>query len=119
LVQVKGQDVFSSQSVPLIILVGKNTQGYPEILAVSLQKHKRALIVGETSSGIIETSTSYLLPDGSRVFIETTSFALPNGDQIGFDGIQPDVKVEAGWDDVIPTQDPVLDAAIKELESEQ
>src|SRR5215211_1115361 len=31
LVQVKGQDVFSSQKVPLVILVGKNTNGSPEI----------------------------------------------------------------------------------------
>src|SRR5574341_411377 len=31
LLEVKGQDVFDSQSIPLVILVGKNTQGFPEI----------------------------------------------------------------------------------------
>lgn len=114
-IQVEGQDVFSSQTVPLVILVGKHTQGFPEILAGSLQANERAVVIGETTSGAIESSTSYILPDGSRVYIETTSFVLSNGEQIGLDGVQPDVEIEAGWDDVLLTSDPVLNAAILQL----
>src|SRR5215216_4408383 len=58
-VETKGQDVFSSQKVPLIILVGQNTTGSPEILAGSLQIHKRATVIGETTPGSIETSSWY------------------------------------------------------------
>jgi len=119
LIQVRGEDVFNSQNVPLIILVGSNTQGFPEILAGSLQMHNRAIVIGETTSGTIETSTVYPLPDGSRVFIQTTSFVLPNGNQIGFTGITPDIRVESGWDEILPSQDPVLDAAIEELRLEK
>ena len=114
-VQVEGQDLFTSQSVPLVILVGKNTQGFPEILAGGLQMHERAVVIGETTNGRIESSTAYLLPDGSRVYIETTSFVLPNGEEIGFNGVQPDVEIEAGWDDVFLNNDPVIDAAIRQL----
>ena len=119
LLQVKGQNVFDSQSIPVIILVGQNTQGFPEILAGSLQMHKRATIVGATTPGLIETTSSYYLPDGSRIFVETTSFVLPNGDEIGTSGVQPDIQVEAGWDEILPDADPVLEAAIKALESQK
>jgi carboxyl-terminal processing protease len=119
MLEVKGQDVFASQSIPLVILVGQNTQGFPEILAGGLQMHERATIVGATTPGSIETTSSYYLPDGSRIFVETTSFVLPNGDEIGTDGVQPDVQVEAGWDEILPDTDPVLEAAIETLRAQK
>jgi len=119
LLQVKGQNVFDSQSIPLVILVGQNTQGFPEILAGSLQMHKRAIIVGAITPGSVETTSSYYLPDGSRIFVETTSFVLPNGDAIGTSGVQPDVRVGAGWDEILPDADPVLEAALETLRSQE
>ena len=81
--------------------------------------HKRATIVGTITPGSVETTSSYYLPDGSRIFVETTSFVLPNGDEIGASGVQPDIQVEAGWDEILPDADPVLEAAIKALESQK
>jgi carboxyl-terminal processing protease len=118
-VEVKGQDVFNSQKVPLVILVGQNTTGFPEILAGSLQMHKRATVIGETTPGAIETSSSYYLPDGSEAFIETTSFVLPNGDEIGTTGVVPDISLKQGWDEVLPNNDPVLDRAVQYLDGQQ
>jgi carboxyl-terminal processing protease len=102
-----------------MILVGQNTTGFPEILAGSLQMHKRATVIGETTPGAIETSTSYYLPDGSQAFIETTSFVLPNGDEIGTTGVIPDISLEQGWDEVLPNNDPVLDRAIQYLDEQK
>lgn len=119
LVEVKGQDVFNSQKVPLVILVGQNTTGFPEILAGSLQMHKRAIVIGETTPGAIETASSYYLPDGSEAFIETTSFVLPNGDEIGTTGVVPDISLQQGWDEVLPNKDPVLDRAVQYLDEQQ
>jgi carboxyl-terminal processing protease len=119
LVQVKGQDVFGSQKVPLVVLVGQNTSGTPEILAASLQMHKRATVIGEKTLGSIEGATSYYLPDGSELFVQTTSFVLPNGNDVGTEGVIPDVLVEAGWDDILPDSDPVLDKAIEHLGEQQ
>lgn len=118
-VQVTGQDVFSSQTVPLVILVGKNTSGSPEILAASLQTYERAMVIGEQTPGLVETATSFYLPDGSEAFIETTSFLLPNGGEVGINGVSPDLPVEAGWDEVLPNNDPVLDRAIEYLGEQQ
>ena len=118
LVQVEGQDVFGSQEVPLVVLVGRNTSGTPEILAASLQAHERATVIGEQTPGSIEGATSYYLPDGSELFIQTTSFMLPNGDEVGTLGVIPDVAVEAGWDEIQPNSDPVLDQAIEHLDGQ-
>ncbi|HEX9387492.1 MAG TPA: S41 family peptidase [Anaerolineales bacterium] len=118
-VEVKGQDVVGSQKVPLVILVGQNTSGSPEILAGSLQMHKRAALIGETTPGAVETSSAYYLPDGSEVFIETTSFILPNGDELGTTGVIPDISLQQGWDEVLPNKDPVLDRAIQYLDEQQ
>jgi len=119
LVEVKGQDVFNSQKVPLVILVGENTNGTPEILAASLQMHKRAIVIGKKTPGAIESASSFYLPDGSEIFIQTTSFVLPNGDEVGTTGVVPDVAVESGWDEVLPENDPVLDQAIEALDGQQ
>jgi carboxyl-terminal processing protease len=119
LVELKGQDVFSSQKVPLVILVGQNTTGSPEILAGSLQMHKRATVIGETTPGAVESSSSFYLPDGSEVFIETTSFILPNGGEIGTTGVVPDISLQQGWDEVLPNNDPVLDRAIQYLDEQK
>ena len=117
-VEVQGQDVFGSQEVPLAILVGQNTNGTPEILAAGLQLNERAIVIGEKTPGSIEGATSFYLPDGSEIFIQTTSFALPNGDEVGTDGVVPDIAVEAGWDDILPNSDPVLDRAIEYLDEQ-
>ena len=119
LIEVKGQDVFSSQNVPLAVLIGQNTTGSPEIFAASLQMHERAMVFGENTPGSIEAATSYYLPDGSEVFIETTAFVLPNGEEVGTTGVIPDVVIEAGWDEILPDNDPVLDEAIQYLDKQQ
>jgi len=116
---INGQDQFSSQSVPLIILVGENTTGFPEILAAGMQGGGRADIVGATTPGAIETTTPFYLPNGALIFVESTSFRLLNGEEIGNSGVQPDVEVEAGWDEVLPNADPIIEAAIKVLDGAQ
>lgn len=114
-VSVTGADLFGSQSVPLIILVGQHTSGSPEILAAALQANKRAIVIGETTPGAIEATTLFYLPDGSRIFIETSSFKLPNGEDLGRNGVQPQITIDAGWDDILPAHDPVLEKALELL----
>ena len=118
-VEVQPQDVFDSQTVPLVILVGKNTSGFPEVFAGSLQMYDRAKLIGESTTGDVETQSSFYLPDGARLFVESTSFRLPNGDEIGDQGVRPDIQVDARWDEVLPNRDPVLDRAIQFLETEK
>ena len=116
---INGEDQFSSQTVPLIILVGENTTGFPEILTAGLQASGRAMVVGANTPGAIETTTPFYLPNGALIFVESTSFRLLNGEEIGNSGVQPDVEVEAGWDEVLPDADPVIEAAVKLLDAQK
>jgi len=114
-VNIFGQDILSSQTVPLVVLVGQNTTGLPEILAASLQASERALIIGAPTPGSIETTSSFYLPDGSHAFVASASFRLPSGEELGQNGIKPDVLIEADWDEIVPDADPALEAAIEAL----
>jgi carboxyl-terminal processing protease len=117
--QVSTRDVFNSQSVPLVILVGRNTTGFPEIFAAGLQTQARAVVIGETTPGAIETSSAFYLPDGSQAYIESTSFRLPGGDEIGNTGVIPDIPMDTSWDEILPDQDPVLERAIEYLKEQK
>ena len=119
IISINGQDTFGSQSVPLYVLVGQNTIGFPEILAGSLQASKRAVVIGAPTTGTIETASTFYLPDGSQAFVQSTSFRLLSGEEPGLNGIKPNVQIEADWDEVIPNADPVLDAALTALETGQ
>jgi carboxyl-terminal processing protease len=119
LFRIQGQDILDSQSVPLVVLAGKNTSGFAEILAAGLQKSRRAAIIGEPTPGNIETISSFYLPDGSHVHIQSTSFRLLTGVDIGLNGINPDQLIETGWDEVLPGSDPLIEAAVTFLEAEQ
>ena len=118
-ITIQGQDYLSSQTVPLVILIGANTSGSPEILAASLQAGERATLVGEATSGSVEATDVFYLPDGSRVFIEIASFRLADGTEVGNEGLQPDVALVEGWDDIQPNADPVLEKAIEILDEQQ
>jgi carboxyl-terminal processing protease len=118
-VRITGQNIAGSQSVPLVIFIGENTSGSPEILAASLQASKRATVIGVPTEGAVEGVSVFYLPDGSRIFVESTSFHLPGADETVFNGVQPDVLIEAGWDDVLPNNDPLIDESIKILEAVQ
>jgi carboxyl-terminal processing protease len=116
---LNGQDKAGSQNIPLVILVGENTKGLPEIFAASMQSNNRATLIGSNTSGNIETLTGYLLPDGSQVFIASASFRFSGGEDFGVNGIRPDVQIEARWDQIIPSEDPVIQAAVESFEVEQ
>ena len=98
------------------MLVGANTTGSPEILAAALQAHERAIVIGQKTPGEIEVSAPFYLPDGSEAFIQTTSFVLPSGQDVGVSGVIPDIEIEAGWDEVLPDRDPVFDRAVEVLD---
>lgn len=114
---ITGQDFLNSQTLPMAVIVGPDTQGLPEIFAAAMQAAGRATIVGMPTPGEVERLTEYPLPDGSRAFIATSSFRTPDGREIGLSGVTPDVKAEADWDAVTTEDDPVRDAAVAALQA--
>ncbi len=114
---VAGADLAGSQTAPLTILVGPDTQGSPEIFAAALQSAGRATVVGLPTHGTVEGFTEVPLPDGSRLFLATSSFRTPNNVDLATSGIVPDVQVTADWDEITGETDSPLQSALTLLGS--
>jgi C-terminal peptidase prc len=115
---INGQDIAGSQELPLVILVGPGTGGLLELMAGGLQATGRAVLVGDTTAGEVEGMRSFFLPDGSRIFVPTSSFRTPDGRDIGRTGLEPDIAVAEDWDEVTAEADPVIFAAVQALLTE-
>ena len=112
---VEGYDLNGSQAVPLVVLVGRDTEGLPEVLAAALQARRRATVVGLKTPGNVESFVDFVLPDGSRLTIMTRSYVSPAGRQVGIDGVRPDVPASLDWDQVSERTDPVRNTAVSVL----
>jgi carboxyl-terminal processing protease len=113
-VRIEPQDVGGSQSVPLVVLIGPDTNSFAEIFAGAIQATGRATLMGTTTLGNVEELYSWDLPEGWRVRIATDAFR-PSGDATGTwetTGIRPDVVVPSRWDLFSEATDPGLAAAV-------
>jgi len=111
-VEIEGLDIGGSQQVPLIILIGPDTQGSPEILAGALRDAQAAFLVGLPTTGNVESASPILLPDGSRLLLVTHSFRTSKGADLAKEGLTPDLRLDDDWDAVSNDDDPVLEAAL-------
>jgi carboxyl-terminal processing protease len=113
-VDVAPDDVAGSQSVPLVVLVGPQSNSFAEIFAGALQEQGRATLMGTTTRGNVEELYAYDLPDGWRLRLATDSFRPFGGRTGDWDrtGIVPDQVVPSRWDLFTEATDPGLAAAV-------
>jgi carboxyl-terminal processing protease len=116
--EVKPYDVSGSQQVPLVVLVGPGTASYGEVFSGILKDQGRAYLIGETTDGNVETLWGYDFEDGSRAWLAHESFRPVNhpGEDWEETGIIPHQTVTTNWDEVIPGDDPAVDAALEYLD---
>ncbi len=113
------ENIGGSQTVPLVVLVGRNTVSYGEILSGVLRVSGRARIVGEPTLGNVEQLWRYDFEDGSRAWIASATFE-PLGQATGVwedTGIIPDVNVPGQWEEFSETNDPGIAKAVELLTS--
>lgn len=67
------------ETMPLVILVNRNSASASEILAGALQDHDRALIVGETTFGKGLVQNPFLLKYGSMLLLTIAKYETPSG----------------------------------------
>ncbi|MGB7068482.1 MAG: S41 family peptidase [Pyrinomonadaceae bacterium] len=72
----------SPETIPLVILVGKNSASASEVVAGALQDHDRALIVGEKTFGKGLVQSVFRLPEGAGLAITTSRYFTPSGRSI-------------------------------------
>lgn len=112
--QVPGVDVGGSQTLPLVVLVGKGTASFGEVFAGVLKNIGRATLMGEQTDGNVEILSIFNLSDGSRAQIATFSFRPPNPTDQDWEqsGIIPDVSISSAWEEITQATDPVILAAL-------
>ncbi|WP_456489101.1 S41 family peptidase [Caminibacter pacificus] len=81
------------KNIPIVVLVNGGSASASEIVSGSLQDHKRAIIVGETTFG--KGSVQAILPVNKDEAIRLTvaRYYLPSGRTIQAKGVTPDIVV--------------------------
>jgi C-terminal processing protease CtpA/Prc len=111
--------VAHSQSIPLVILIGEETNSYAEVFSGILQANGRATLIGQTSRGNVETTHRYDFADGSRAHIAAETFIPAYAPDANWEetGIIPDIEIEQAWYEfATPEEDLALTAAIEQFE---
>ena len=80
-------------TIPLVVLVDGNSASAAEIVAGSLQVHRRAKLVGAKTFGKGSVQQDFQLSDGADLHLTIKRWYLPNGTTIDHQGLQPDVPV--------------------------
>ena len=111
--EIDANEIQNSQTVPLIVMVSKDTVSFGEIFAGVMKDSGRAKIVGETSLGNVEVLHGFDFEDGSQVWLASetfhSAFSNANWEETG---IIPDVQAFAAWDTFYFDTDPSIAAAI-------
>ncbi|MHB2210836.1 S41 family peptidase [Methylobacterium sp. CM6257] len=76
--------------LPLVVLVDGGTASAAEIVAGTLQDHRRATIIGTHTYGKGAVQTTYAHRDGRGLRLTTAWVVTPAGRQIEGNGIEPD-----------------------------
>lgn len=117
--EIRIEEVNNSASLPLVVLVGKNTISYGEIFAGILKDTGRAYLIGETSEGNVETLWGYDFEDGSRTWIAHESFRPAKHPEEDWEetGVIPHLEVVAFIGDYSLEDDPAVMAALAYLDA--
>lgn len=80
--------------LPIVILVDKKTASSAEIFAGAMERHKRAVLVGESTKGYGSLKNTFGLHDGSALFLITSRTYLPDDTTFDKTGLQPNIEVK-------------------------
>ena len=110
---VEADPIQNSQTVPLVVMVSKDTVSYGEIFAGILRDSRDAKITGETSLGNVELLHGFDFDDGSQVWLASERFFPAHSDENWEEtGIIPDIQAFADWDTFTFETDPSIAAAV-------
>jgi carboxyl-terminal processing protease len=96
----------SDTDTPLVVLQDRRSASASELLAVALQDHGRATIVGERSYGKGTVQEQIGIADGSLLSLTIARYFSPNDRAIDGQGVEPDiVLVDTRGDAALETAD--------------
>jgi carboxyl-terminal processing protease len=87
----KAHEVGTDVDTPLVVLQDRHSASAAELLAVALQDHSRAQVVGERSYGKGTVQDVIGMEDGSVLTLTVARYFSPQDRMIDAQGVQPDV----------------------------
>lgn len=117
--QYRGKDMESFRiektgefaTIPMVILVNQNTASAAEIIAGSIQAHKRAKLVGYPTFGKNTIQLVYTLQDESSMHVTAAKWWIPGWEFPRNDhGLEPDIPLDEN-----ASEQQVLQTVIQEL----
>lgn len=103
---------------PLAILVDEMSASTSEIFAGGMQDIGRARVFGTPTPGAALPSTVEILPSGDRLQFAFANYISAKGEALEARGVHLDEQVTITRAALLAGQDPVLDAAIRWIESQ-
>ena len=98
-----GSHPLVDDSVPMVVLVNKESASAAEIVSKALQVNKRAIVVGEKTTGKGTVQVDVMIPSKSIIRFTVAEFTGPYGTKIDGIGVIPDV--------IVPLDIPITDQA--------
>jgi len=82
-------------SVPVVVMINRNTASSAEIVASAFQDRNRGVVIGERSYGKGSVQEFVTLDDGSRLELTVARYVTPSGKIIDEVGVIPDLEVSS------------------------
>jgi len=96
---VKSKEKKDAITLPIAVLVNRQTTGAAEALAAVLRETGAALILGGKTAGLAIIAQEYPLKNGERLRIATAAVRLGDGSALSGEGLKPDITVEVSPED--------------------
>jgi len=78
----------------LYVIINKKTASTAEIIALALKENKLAIIVGQTSAGMVLSAKKFRVNDNLDLFIPLNDYISYGGLRIDKKGVKPDLPVK-------------------------
>ena len=91
---VQSKEKKDAITIPVAVLVNKQTAGAPEALAAIMRQTGAGLILGSVTAGRAMIAQEFPLKNGERLRIATSPIVMGDGSSVSAQGLKPDITVE-------------------------